>query len=373
MTARLSLLCLSERRPRDFSARVKHGRALRRALEKRRRARSRTALLLAGAVGLPAFAAPADWQAFALSDAAALAPLPDPMPFERAGDSFPGSAFYYLRIEGQSETRSNIVDGGGRHGFASAARPLSIVGQGTDRLRAERCLTSAIYYEAASESEAGQRAVAQVVLNRLAHPAYPKTVCGVVYQGSERWTGCQFSFTCDGSLARRPQRLFWERAAMVAREALSGYVYSPVGLATHYHTLAVNPYWAPSLQQLGTIGAHRFYRFKGSAGAPGAFRFAYAGGEPLAAPHPRETTLADTRPDLAADPLAIQRAFNRPAHSDAGTAPTQTLTLATSPAYAPAIEGRGGDALYRSRSLPSGGEVLPAYRESGAWLADPSS
>jgi spore germination cell wall hydrolase CwlJ-like protein len=79
------------------------------------------------------------------------------------------------------------------------------------------CLTAAIYYEAASEPDDGQRAVAQVVLNRVAHPAYPKTVCGVVYQGSERGTGCQFTFTCDGALARKPSRYFWDRAAWRAR------------------------------------------------------------------------------------------------------------------------------------------------------------
>src|SRR3982750_5030053 len=113
--------------------------------------------------------------------------------------------------------------------------------------RSLQCLTEAIYYEARNQSDDGQRAVAQVVLNRVRHPAYPNTVCGVVYQGSERSTGCQFSFTCDGSLARVPNRLFWQRAENVARDALSGFVYAPVGLATHYHTIAVHPYWAPSL------------------------------------------------------------------------------------------------------------------------------
>ena len=68
--------------------------------------------------------------------------------------------------------------------------------------RSLQCLTEAVYYEARSESEEGQRAVAQVVLNRVRHPAYPNSVCGVVYQGSERVTGCQFSFTCDGALGR---------------------------------------------------------------------------------------------------------------------------------------------------------------------------
>ena len=87
-----------------------------------------------------------------------------------------------------------------------AAKPFSLVGIGTnDRARALECLTAAIYYEAASESDDGQRAVAQVVLNRVRHPAFPGTVCGTVYQGSER-AGCQFSFACDGAMARAPSR-----------------------------------------------------------------------------------------------------------------------------------------------------------------------
>ena len=121
------------------------------------------------------------------------------------------------------------------------------------------CLTSAVYYEARSESEEGQRAVAQVVMNRVRHPAYPKSVCGVVYQGSNRRTGCQFTFTCDGSIAHRPELSAWSRARRIAAEALSGQSYSRVGNATHYHTRAVLPYWAHSLPRLGAIGEHIFY------------------------------------------------------------------------------------------------------------------
>ena len=149
-----------------------------------------------------------------------------------------------------------------------------------DQFRSLDCLTSAIYYEAASESEDGQRAVAQVVLNRVAHPTYPNSVCGVVYQGSERTTGCQFSFTCDGSLARRPSIAAWARARRLAAEALAGRVYAPVGHSTHYHTIHVMPYWAPSLLKSAVIGAHIFYRWSGRWGQPSAFREAYAGHEP---------------------------------------------------------------------------------------------
>src|SRR3982750_3336591 len=113
--------------------------------------------------------------------------------------------------------------------------------------RSLQCLTEAIYYEARNQSDDGQRAVAQVVLNRVRHPAYPNTVCGVVYQGSERSTGCQFSFTCDGSMNAGVQPYAWERARRIAEAALHGSVYRPVGLATNYHTTAIHPYWAPSL------------------------------------------------------------------------------------------------------------------------------
>ena len=94
-----------------------------------------------------------------------------------------------------------------------AARPFSLAGaSAADQLRSLDCLTAAIYYEAAREPLNGQRAVAQVVLNRVRHPAYPKTVCGVVFEGARRSTGCQFSFSCDGSLRRAPMADYWERA-----------------------------------------------------------------------------------------------------------------------------------------------------------------
>lgn len=125
--------------------------------------------------------------------------------------------------------------------------------------RSLQCLTEAIYYEARSETEAGQRAVAQVVLNRVRHPAYPNTVCGVVYQGSHRTTGCQFSFTCTGVMGPINEQAAWQRARQIATAALRGQVYRPVGLAVNYHTTAINPYWASSLRTQTTVGAHIFY------------------------------------------------------------------------------------------------------------------
>ena len=147
--------------------------------------------------------------------------------------------------------------------------------------RALDCLTTAIYYEAASESAAGQAAVAQVVLNRARHPAYPRTVCGVVFQGSERTTGCQFSFTCDGAMARPPSIAGWQRARAVASAALNGHVATAVGTATHYHTDWVAPYWAARLSKVVKIGTHIFYRWTGAWGLPTAFRGVYAGAEPV--------------------------------------------------------------------------------------------
>ncbi len=143
-----------------------------------------------------------------------------------------------------------------------AARPFGAAfGSDADRLRALECLTAAVYYESATEPLDGQRAVAQVVLNRVRHRAFPNSVCGVVYQGSERSTGCQFSFTCDGSLARTPSLSGWARARRIAAAALAGSVYAPVGLATHYHTYRVHPHWASSLVKSAMIGAHIFYRW----------------------------------------------------------------------------------------------------------------
>ena len=150
------------------------------------------------------------------------------------------------------------------------------------RARALECLTSAVYYEAGQESTDGQRAVAQVILNRVRHPAFPANVCGVVYEGSTRPTGCQFTFTCDGSLTRGPALGAWQRARSVAEAALAGFVYKPVGTATHYHADYVVPYWAPTLTKNAVIGAHIFYRWAGGWGQPAAFVKAYAGHEPSA-------------------------------------------------------------------------------------------
>ena len=161
-----------------------------------------------------------------------------------------------------------------------AARPFVFKGDAAARTRALDCLTSAVYYEAGSQDADGQRAVAQVVLNRVRHPAFPASVCSVVYQGSTRPTGCQFTFTCDGSLYRHPDALGWSRARQIAEAALSGFVYAPVGFATHYHANYVVPYWAPTLAKNAIVGAHIFYRWAGGWGRPAAFTQRYVGREP---------------------------------------------------------------------------------------------
>lgn len=162
------------------------------------------------------------------------------------------------------------------------APPFVMKADSATRARALECLTSAVYYEAGSQNDDGERAVAQVVLNRVRHPAFPASICDVVYQGSTRTTGCQFTFTCDGSLLRRPDLAGWARAHRIAEAALGGYVYAPVGYATHYHADYVVPYWASTLAKNAVVGAHIFYRWAGSWGQPAAFTKRYSGREPSA-------------------------------------------------------------------------------------------
>jgi hypothetical protein len=172
------------------------------------------------------------------------------------------------------------------------APPLKFAGSAVDRIAATACLATAAYYEA-GDDPVGQRSVVQVVLNRVRHPAYPKTVCGVVFQGSERHTGCQFSFTCDGSMAaRRPSDVAWTRAQDVAGKALAGDVDKAVGYATHYHTDWVVPYWSVTLDKLSRVKTHLFFRWRGYWGTPGAFHGRYAGGEAVDPRVPGATAMA---------------------------------------------------------------------------------
>jgi spore germination cell wall hydrolase CwlJ-like protein len=127
----------------------------------------------------------------------------------------------------------------------------------------QRCLSEAVYFEARSESETGQAAVAQVVLNRVKSGLYPQSVCGVVYQNRHRYMGCQFSFACEGKSLRVGDTAAWANATRVARSVLEGRTYvAEVGGATHYHADYVRPGWSRRMRKLDVIGRHIFYGLK---------------------------------------------------------------------------------------------------------------
>jgi len=125
------------------------------------------------------------------------------------------------------------------------------------------CMAEAIYFEARGESYKGQVAVGQVVMNRLAHPIYPKDICQVVFQNQQMRDACQFSFACDGRPETIDDPKSWRQADEIARGVISGSLYLPeVGKATHYHATYVYPDWAPRLKRVTKIGHHIFYQFR---------------------------------------------------------------------------------------------------------------
>ena len=224
-----------------------------------------------------------------------------------------------------------------------------------DRMRATLCLASAIYYEAATEPDEGQRAVAQVVLNRVRHREWPNSVCGVVYQGSSA-PGCQFSFACDGAMARGPSLTAWIRARRVAEAALAGSVYTPVGAATFYHTLAVSPPWAPRLVPMSVVGAHIFYRLPGDTGGSEALPFRYAGGEPTPGPLPRVAAPADLLRVAVVPSLVV-----------AIPSPSTPVAVAARVTQSPVAPSR--DDRYVAGALPDS-QIRPEFRDSGKWIAN---
>lgn len=135
------------------------------------------------------------------------------------------------------------------------------LGNALESSRELECLADAVYYEARGETPSGQAAVAQVVMNRVRHPAFPKSICGVVFQGAVNRTGCQFSFACDGSMRRARDVGAWARARKIASRTLAGAMPSEVGSATHFHTINVSPGWGPRLLRVAQVGMHIFYRF----------------------------------------------------------------------------------------------------------------
>lgn len=238
-----------------------------------------------------------------------------------------------------------------------------------DRERAHYCLTAAIYYEAASETDDGMRGVAQTVINRVRHPSFPNTVCGVVFQGSQRAGVCQFTFSCDGAMARAPERRNWLRASRIASSALGGYVFPKVGLATHYHTQAIWPRWGKSLVMTNIVGAHIFHRWRGRWGMPDAFRAPYLGREPVPGPYL---------------PLAQQLAILKGQGLPPGAGPVPALTGAAAPlpdstaaplpgSMAPAVPLAPPPATvpaaptYADPRLNQSGQIREEFRGSGEW------
>lgn len=124
------------------------------------------------------------------------------------------------------------------------------------------CMAQAVYYESAHEPINGQLAVAEVISNRVRDHRYPDTVCDVVFQGATRTTGCQFTFTCDGSMDRKkPKGEAWERAQRIAAHVMMDLNTDRTGGATHYHATYVDPVWNSGLVKTKQVGLHIFYRF----------------------------------------------------------------------------------------------------------------
>lgn len=259
-------------------------------------------------------------------------------PAEEPGANFPGSAFFFAQGAFDPVPGTPVARNAHVMGLAPVQAATATVFRGLtplDSYRALNCLTSAIYYEAGNEPDDGQRAVAQVVLNRVRSGRWPGSVCGTVYQGSERTDlRCQFTFSCDGSMGRAIDMRRWNHTRRIAEQALSGRVYAPAGLATFYHTLAVRPGWANSMQPVAVIGAHIFYRSPGVEGTASAFRAAYLG---------RESQSGPSRP-LWSPPVPMP---------DARPVPAFTL-----PETTPQPQSQSG------ADLPLSG-VRPEYRNSG--------
>lgn len=310
-------------------------------------------LALAGLVTLTAagLALPEDGVTVRLPEATPLVAL--------AGQGEDGDAAPTILTPAEQEAVRGAIEADlARHSGYDGPVPAAIAfhsASSVDRERALQCMTQAIYYEAGTEPEAGQRAVAQVVLNRVRHPGYANSICGVVYEGSERSTGCQFTFTCDGALARRPVAGIWARAQRYAREAIDGRAFGDVGYATHYHTLDVWPYWGRTLTMTNMIGRHLFHRLRGTAGGPGAFTVRYAGREPAPRPWQPRESLAE----LAADP-ALEALITAP---DRLPAAPVAHAIAEPPRIA-----REPNNLPRSRPIENAlpdSQVRPEFRDSG--------
>ncbi len=199
-----------------------------------------------------------------------------------------------------------------RFAAARLADPFSFRGL-VEQSRDLDCLAQAVYYEARGETAAGQAAVAQVVLNRVRHPAFPKSVCAVVFQGA-RSSACQFAFVCNGATHRPTETLAWRRAEDIAARALKGAVMADIGEAVSFHTARSPTGWGPGMQKVAQIGAHVFYRFAENANAARLLRETAEAPEGMGT-HPVYASLAPPLPSareageaLAAGAAAVERA-----------------------------------------------------------------
>lgn len=222
------------------------------------------------------------------------------------------------------------------------ARPFHFASGGAlDSSRDLDCLTEAVYYEARGETAAGQAAVAQVVLNRVRHPSFPKTVCGVVFQGAHADGGCQFSFACDGSTRAPREPGAWRQAEKVAARALEGFVMPSVGSATHFHVAGLDPGWGPRLLRVAQIGLHVFYRFGYGGGASNLDATPQrSGDEPELTPHPVYASMAPlggvSADGRALGGLILANATVTPAPASAPPAPQAAVPPVAAKPVAPA-------------------------------------
>ncbi|ESX52142.1 cell wall hydrolase [Mesorhizobium sp. C416B] len=147
----------------------------------------------------------------------------------------------------------------GDHSWIQNPLPASVFST-----KEQACLANSIYFEARGESVRGQAAVAQVILNRVRNPAYPNSICGVVYQNDNWLNRCQFSFACDGRKKRIESPAHYKTAQDVAMAVTAGKIFIPeVGSSTHYYANYVHPGWARTMQKMTKIGLHIFYRTYG--------------------------------------------------------------------------------------------------------------
>jgi N-acetylmuramoyl-L-alanine amidase len=138
---------------------------------------------------------------------------------------------------------------------------LALPAQGMTRLAqsAEHCLALTLYWEAKSEGPDGMLAVASVVLNRVAHPQFPDTVCGVVKQGGET-PPCQFSWWCDGRSDRPTEARAWATATRIAERALRSAPSDLTSGALFFHNTSIDTPWMRKRERTVQIGRHIFYR-----------------------------------------------------------------------------------------------------------------